>query len=63
MALCITQAALQDVARQYSISAMPTFLAFLDGTPAGKVVGAELAKIEDLIKQCACSKGSVGVYA
>lgn len=45
--------ATQELSSKNGISAMPTFIAFLGGEEVGKVVGANLAKMEDLIKKCA----------
>eukprot|EP00744_Colponema_vietnamica_P006133 GILI01008929.1.p1 GENE.GILI01008929.1~~GILI01008929.1.p1 ORF type:complete len:153 (+),score=53.19 GILI01008929.1:56-460(+) len=40
----------EDLAAQNRVSAMPTFLLFKDGQEKGKVVGADAAKIEQLLK-------------
>ena len=43
----------QDLAKEYSISAMPTFIVFNKGEKAGSCVGADLGKMQALMKQCA----------
>ncbi|RUS33516.1 thioredoxin-like protein [Jimgerdemannia flammicorona] len=40
----------QDVSEAMNIRAMPTFLAFRNGQRLGEVVGANVAKLQDLIK-------------
>ena len=40
-----------EVAQEWSVRAMPTFLLFKDGEKAGEVVGANPAALEAAIKQ------------
>ncbi|KAG2182044.1 hypothetical protein INT43_006970 [Umbelopsis isabellina] len=40
-----------DIAEEYSIRAMPTFLFFKDGVKVGEVVGANIAAVEAKIKE------------
>ncbi|KAF9173019.1 hypothetical protein BGX21_001946 [Mortierella sp. AD011] len=40
----------QDCAKQYSVSAMPTILFFKNRSEVGRVVGADVGKIQSLIK-------------
>jgi thioredoxin 1 len=42
---------LSDVAQEYGIRAMPTFLIFKDGEKVDEVVGANPAKLEAVIKK------------
>jgi thioredoxin 1 len=42
----------QDLAKEHGVSAMPTFVAFLNGEKVDTVVGADLGKIEALITKC-----------
>nr|2XBI_A Chain A, THIOREDOXIN [Schistosoma mansoni] len=42
---------LEETARKYNISAMPTFIAIKNGEKVGDVVGASIAKVEDMIKK------------
>lgn len=44
--------ATSELSSKNGISAMPTFIAFLNGEEVGKVVGANLGKMEELIKKC-----------
>jgi thiol-disulfide isomerase/thioredoxin len=46
------KALVQDLAKEYQVSAMPTFIAFLNGKKVGDVVGANLTKMEELIALC-----------
>jgi thioredoxin 1 len=39
----------QELAREYGVSAMPTFLAFTNGTKVAEIVGADKAKIESTV--------------
>ncbi|KAI0193147.1 thioredoxin-like protein [Astrocystis sublimbata] len=40
---------LPDLSQELGITAMPTFIAFKDGEPAGKVTGAKPQEVENLI--------------
>lgn len=40
-----------DIAQEYGISAMPTFVLFKDGAPIGKVVGANPQHLQQAIEQ------------
>ena len=42
---------LQDLAREYQITAMPTILFLKDGKPVAQVVGANLALIEKNLEE------------
>ena len=44
---------MQDLAKQHAVSSMPTFMAFLNGKKVDTIVGANVGKMEELIKQCA----------
>ena len=39
----------QELTRKYGVSAMPTFMAFVNGSKVGEVMGADKAGIEKLI--------------
>ncbi|EFC38014.1 predicted protein [Naegleria gruberi] len=41
----------QDIASQYSVSSLPTFLFFKAGSKLGQIVGADMDKVEDMIKK------------
>lgn len=41
----------QDIAQEYGISAMPTFVLFKDGEPLGKIVGANPRALQQAIDQ------------
>ena len=43
--------ALSEVSESEGITAMPTFKSYKNGAKAGELVGANVAKLEDLVKQ------------
>ncbi|CAH8626307.1 unnamed protein product [Schistosoma margrebowiei] len=42
---------LEETAKSHNVSAMPTFIALKNGEKVGEVVGASIAKVEDMIKK------------
>ncbi|KAH3683264.1 hypothetical protein WICPIJ_005733 [Wickerhamomyces pijperi] len=40
-----------EIAQEYQVSAMPTFVFFKDGTPIGKIVGANPQHIQQALEQ------------
>ena len=47
-----------DVAAECSVTAMPTFQFFKSGTNVGSVVGANIGKVESLLKSHGSESGS-----
>ena len=44
----------EDLAQEYKITAMPTFMAFLKGEKIDTIVGADPSKIDQCLQKCAC---------
>ena len=49
--ICVDVDQASDISSEYNVSSLPTFLFFKGGAKIGQIVGADMSKVEDMIKK------------